>query len=516
MSRLLRAFLAEKPGGAANILQRFEVYIQRESATKPGDLSALATLLAKRPREAEALLFAESSEQASGASGSSLHGKKLSPLVSECLRRVAASAVPRLTAGDFTPNEVAELLHALSRAPSPELRAGLQSGGGLAVQAAVATLGPRGLTLVANAYARLHLRDVPVLRSIAHRGTEVVKEADAQALAGLAHAFAKTQTYHHKLFSALKGRLPEVVEDMAPAEVVSCLFAFARSLPPSDKMDPLVFAFESPRGFKHIFEALLARFRILLKGATLSKETALLALHAVDILQLREERLLVGLFAPLHWQSLAPSELCTALHAAARLGAGPLGGPESLGLSGLAAARGQQLCILTSALTLLVYQAGCIRTAGGMPRPWRWDRHALHTWPQLLGDASAVALGHVAAERALPDQDQEQEHRTVAAPHVALACLLLLPPFAGCLGKYTTLRNARRLLQFGQFMHSARASRLASGNLTTSELQVAVEVALRRISIVEGRPLPTQAEVHALPFWLDIVVGPTSAVHHCS
>jgi len=518
MSRLLRAFAASELQGcglglgkAANsagalavptsrwqsptsggfspgsIAQRFQAFLLRDSTITHGDLAAVATLLAKRPDDAEAML-AGSGAPASGSrhpEGAALE-PPLGQVSKKLLECVALVALPRLAEGYLAPAEAVELLHALSRVPSAQVAEGVRRSSSV-VGSSAAGLDPRSLALVANSYARLHLRDMDVLRAVARRGVEVLAGADGAAAASLAHAFAKLRVYHNALFVALKERLPKVLGDLAAAEVASCLFAFVRSLPPRSKGHPLTYAFESHKGFGNLFNALHARLREHLEAGSVSSETALLALQGLSVLHLRDEPLLEGLFGLIDWRGLNCVELCIALHAAAALGAGKFV-PVRLDFPGLVAARGERLCILVSALNLLLHD-GAGASLDRLP-----DAAGQRLWPGAI----EVALGRAGGPG--PSHAMSSADRS-ATPHVAVACLFWLPGLAGRWGGLATLQGVRSLLSLSK----APPPGSKPSAINSSELQVAVESCTRQV--VSRQPCVIRSEVNAAPFWLDIVMS---------
>ncbi|CAE8717441.1 unnamed protein product, partial [Polarella glacialis] len=136
-----------------------------------------------------------------------------------------------------------------------------------------------------------------------------------------------------------------------------------------------------------------------------------------------------------------------------------------------------------------------------------WSEAALRAWPVLVGRAASAALAPWDGEE-LPTNGEEQAgHLPRAAPHVPLACLALLPPIAGRLHSCTTLADLHELRRFAIHMGSEKADN--SQSLTTSELQVSVELSLRRIALVAGQKESFRSEERALPYWLDIVLDPT-------
>eukprot|EP00401_Gymnodinium_catenatum_P006240 CAMPEP_0117482288 /NCGR_PEP_ID=MMETSP0784-20121206/13342_1 /TAXON_ID=39447 /ORGANISM="" /LENGTH=523 /DNA_ID=CAMNT_0005276779 /DNA_START=107 /DNA_END=1675 /DNA_ORIENTATION=+ len=523
MSRLLRTFLASEAlpakAGHAVTAQRFQEFLSKPGGASPGDMAAAATLLAKRPTIAGELLGDNSA----------------TPCL---LRAVAVVALPQLAS--FGPKETVELIHALSCAPEGSgvrgvVRAGLRSvAASGAVVENVAHLEGRGVALVANAYAQLHLHDAAVMRSLARRcadldraGPRAGSEFDATAAAAMAHAFAKLQTYHHALFSVLKTRLAGAAEQLKAGEVAQCLFAFARLLPPSSKTQTLTYAFDAARGFGRVLDALLARLRSCLRESpdVLPRETALLALRALHILQLRDEALLADVVASLPWPRLPPNELCVALQVAAGLEfvTSACARPHPLRLPGLGAASPQQSCLLVSALALLQYapprpqlDAGAHGATPGssfaptFAFPWRWDACAARAWLRLLGSAAATALGEATSARSGAYGGEAPETGRSAAPRVALACLVLLPPAGFRLTDHLALADARQLVRFARYMLSPTALIAGASGLETSEMQSSVELSLRRLAIadngVESRLPTAHGEVSVPPFWVDFVI----------
>jgi len=490
MSRLLKAFAeAERQlsrgggsGAAAALGLRFQRFVQ--DGASAADCAAAATLLAKRPRAAEEALAGVADIDARGL-----------------LKHLGAVALPRLAAGAFGPEETTELLHALSRAPDAQLRRGLQASSG-AVQRAVTSLEPQALALVANSYARAKLRDQPLMLQIARRGSEVLCRADASATAGLAHAFANLQTYHHGLFSAIKRRLSEVLHELSIAEVAACLYAIARSLPPSHRGDPVEAAFdiESPRGFGSATLPLLERLRQEIEKNNVDRETALLAVQAMDIMQFRDDSTASRLLsdAVLGWRSASPTEICTALHAVSNLEVRSVPVSQMLRLPALGRASPQQLCMLSSSLNRIIH-------APFLPARARLRcRRSYRAWLRLLSDACQAAVVQSPAR----DEDGQASPLRSASPAAALGCLVLLPSstWPCALGAAATLPDLRRFLQFSRHLRSAQHASESAGGLTTSELQTMVELTLRRIALVEKAEVSFRAEVFAAPFWLDLVV----------
>jgi len=498
MSRLFRSFVAEvgRSGGgrlrAAALAERFEAYVANGSLAAPNDLAAVASFIAKRPSEATEYLAAAGVPLSDSIIGLLMH-------------RVGLVALPRL--GSFTPAAATELLHALSSNPTATLRDRLEQASDV-VQGQIALLDGRGLALLANAYARMQLRDKGVLRKIARRGVVIMSTADGQAAAGLAHSFAKLQTYHKALFVALQERLLELSQGLPAAEVARCLFAFAQSLPPAGKEDPMSFAFDRTRGFGRIVDALVARAKALpVDSDGTARPTNLLMLRSMSILQIRDEPLLIRLLSGMNWTYLTPHEQCTVLQAVARLEMGALAQPVDLNaLRGLAVARGGSLlCVLVGPLALLRY--------GSHGRcAWAWNPPMMSAWTRLLGGASAAALPPASLETHAKNgswggADGTHDVERSAAPHVPLACLALLPPFADRFGAHLAMQDAWRMLQFTRHIHSAARTQAVRDTLATTALQVSVEVSLRALLLADGVSLHVDDEVRAPPFFIDIVAA---------